>query len=595
MYRYLSLRRPWFSLIRRETVFDDFWAGATNAAVVLPQAVAFSLIAGLPPQYGLFTAVVVTLVAAFWGSSLTMVSGPTTAISAVLFATLSEYALPGTERYIALALTLTLVVGAVQLAAGFAKLGGLISFISHSVIVGFTCSAALLILVSQIAPSLGISIEQGGGVLERLDGLFQSLHEANWTAITITLITLASLTILSFLHKRLPSYVLALVIGSLAAMALDAKEKGVRMFEALESVVPTLTAPDMNPLVIIDLIPSAATIAFIALLEAISIGKSFAIRRREPFDSNQEIIGQGLSNIIGSFFQSYAGSGSFTRSGLNADSGARTPLSAIFSSVILLALVLALAPFVRYVPTPAMAAVILFVAYRLIKFSEIRHILETSRSETIILLATFLTGVIYELDLAILVGVLVSLLVFLNQSAHPIVSVGAPKMRDGRRVFRNAHTFNLPQCPQVMLLGLEGPLFFASIEHVEREFRRFEALDDQLRTKILNIKGGGKIDLSGADFLANEIKRARSQHKDFHIVCSHPTTINTLKRLQVTSALGEGNRHSHKTDAITAALAHVDESICATCHLRAYVECESKAGAGVTDEEPRLRTVNAMD
>ncbi len=198
----LSPVRPWFRGQSPASLKADALAGLTNATIVLPQGVAFAIIAGLPPEYGLFTAIIVTIVAALWGSSRVMVSGPTTAISAVLFASLSGFAFPGSETYIALALVLTFLVGVLQLAAGLAGLGGLIAFISHSVIVGFTAAAAVLIAVSQLGPALGLAAGTGG-VLDRLTEIAAGIGAVNASAVIISAATLVSLIISTRVSRRL--------------------------------------------------------------------------------------------------------------------------------------------------------------------------------------------------------------------------------------------------------------------------------------------------------------------------------------------------------------------------------------------------------
>jgi len=297
--------RPWFRKVSSETLKADAIAGITNAAIVLPQGVAFAVIAGLPPEFGLFTAVVVALIAGIWGSSMIMVSGPTTAISAVIFASMSQFATPGTQDYMAMVFTLTLMVGAIQIIAGVFKMGGLISFISHSVLIGFTAAAALLIAASQLGGALGIEKGEGGGVFERLIHVAGHFQQINTTALIISGVTIVSLIGLSQFSKKVPSYIiaLALAIGSGVAYLLDGPENGVAMFSPLQSIIPAIGAPDMSFGLIAELLPVAATVAFVGLLEAISIGRSFALRRDEPYDSSQEMVGQGLSNAVGSFFQ----------------------------------------------------------------------------------------------------------------------------------------------------------------------------------------------------------------------------------------------------------------------------------------------------
>lgn len=575
-YSSLNPVRPWFGKITKETLRADAVAGLTNAAVVLPQGVAFAIIAGLPPEFGLFTAVVVALIAGIWGSSMVMVSGPTTAISAVIFASMSQFAAPGSETYIGMVFTLTLMVGAIQMIAGVFRMGGLISFISHSVLIGFTAAAALLIAASQIGGALGLPKGEGGGVFERLIHVGRHFGELNVTALIISGVTILSLVVLLRFSRKLPSYIIALAVGASVAYLLDAPANGVAMFSPLQSIFPKIGPPELSLRLIADLLPVAATVAFVGLLEAISIGRSFALRRDEPYDSSQEMVGQGLSNALGSVFQCYAGSGSFTRSGLNADSGAQTPLSTVFAAGFLVVLLILLAPYLAHVPVPAMAAVILFVSYRLINFGEMRHVLKSNRSETLILATTFLTGIFTELDLAIVVGVITSLCVFLYDSAHPVVAVGAPTVVNGRRVFKNAARYDLPQCPQISVVRVDGPLFFASVENVEQQFREIEHNSSTPKTRLMGLKGLWKIDLSGAGLLLKEIRRARKAGTDFHIFTTNAPSLTILNRLHVFDELGESNLHNNKAEAIAAAVAAADDDICKDCQLRVFIECAQK-------------------
>ncbi|WP_371156968.1 SulP family inorganic anion transporter [Jannaschia sp. 2305UL9-9] len=571
--------RPWFARVNSETLKADAIAGLTGAAIVLPQGVAFAIIAGLPPEFGLFTAVVVALIAGIWGSSMVMVSGPTTAISAVLFVSMSQFATPGSEDYIAMIFTLTLMVGVIQIIAGVFKLGGLISFISHSVLIGFTAAAAFLIAASQLGGALGLEAGVGGGVLDRLIHVAGHIDRVNVTAVIIASVTILTLVVLSRISKKIPSYIIALAVGSGVAWFLQAPAQGVAMFDPLSSIVPAIGAPDLSPGLMVELLPIAATVAFVGLLEAISIGRAFALRRDEPYDSSQEMVGQGLSNAVGSFFQCYAGSGSFTRSGLNVDAGAQTPMSTVFAAGFLVVLLFVLAPYLEHVPVPAMAGVILFVSYRLINLGEVRHVLNSNKKETAILAATFFTGILTELDLAIVVGVITSLCVFLYDSAHPVVAVGAPTNINGRRVFKNAATYGLPECPQISVIRVDGPLFFASVENVEYQFRGAEAASPMPKTKLMGLKGLWKIDLSGASLLLKEIRRARKSGADFRIFTTNAPAMLILKRLHVFDELGPENLHNNKGEAIAAAVEAADDKICADCKLRVFLECAQKPGA----------------
>lgn len=567
--------RQWISRVNARSLQSDAFAGFTNAAIVLPQGVAFATIAGLPPEYGLYTAMITAVIAAIFGSSMIMISGPTTAISAVLFATLSDAAEPGTTRYIELALMLTILVGIFQLAGGLAKLGGIVSFVSHSVMTAFTAAAALLIMVSQLAGALGVHVERGGNVVERLWRLGEHFIEINPTAALISGVTLASAIALAKLAPRLPGFLIALVIGSALAYFIDASAAGVNMVGALPRDLPTLHVPDVQFGDIGALAPGAAAIALVGLLEAISIGRAFAVRRKEEFDANQEMVGQGMSNALGGFFQCYAGSGSFTRSGVNASAGAVTPLSGVFASLFLALILLFVAPLVAYIPVPAMAGLILFVAWKLIDVAELRHILGTRCAETIILALTLAAGLFIELDFAIYVGVIASLCVFIYESASPEIPVIVPvQSQNGRRRFRDIGTRKADLCPQVLIIRLDGPLFFGSVEHVQKRIKQLRKQHKTQNHWVLALKSVGKIDLAGADLLIHTIREMKAQGGSFRIVTDFEPLIKSLERLHVLDELGAENLYHSKFDAITAATQDFNKRVCKGCLREMFVECD---------------------
>ncbi len=567
--------RNWLDRVTPTSVRSDLFAGFTNAAIVLPQGVAFATIAGLPPEFGLYTAMVSAIIAALFGSSLLMISGPTTAISAVLFATLSDFAVPSTERYIALALALTVMVGVFQIIAGIARLGGLVSFVSHSVMTAFTAAAAVLIGVSQLAGALGVEVERGGNVMERLSRLGEHVTEANGYAVLIAGLTFGSAVLLQRFAPKLPGFLIALLIGSAVAYYIDASAFGVEMVAPLSAALPSYQMPDVGLRDIGQLAPGAAAIALVGLLEAISIGRTFALRRKEHFNASQEMVGQGLSNAVGGFFQCYAGSGSFTRSGVNFAAGAVTPLSGVFASLFLALILLFVAPYVVYIPTPAMAGLIFFVALKLINFQEIRHIVTSRQSETLILVLTLAAGLLIELDFAIYVGVITSLCVFVYDSARPEIRVIAPTTTsDGRRKFRNAVTRNLPQCPQVLAVQLNGPLYFGSVEHVQSEFKRLIGKGDVRKHVLLYLSGSGRLDLAGADMLIDLIRETKDRGGTFHIVTTSPQMEGDLEKFHVTDVLGEGAMHLSKDDAIAGLTAKLDREICRACMLDVFRECD---------------------
>ncbi|MEM8741734.1 MAG: SulP family inorganic anion transporter [Pseudomonadota bacterium] len=569
----------WMPRLTRRDLRADTLAGLTGAAIVLPQGVAFAIIAGLPPEYGVYTAIVTAFIAALFGSSSVMVSGPTTAISVVVFTTLAPLAEPGTARYIELALLLTVMVGIIQIVAALARLGQIVAFVSHSVMTGFTAAAALLIGVSQLPDALGVTVERGGTVVDRLVRTIEAADAVSLAALTISAATLVTVAVLQSISKKLPGFLVALVVGGAIGWLFRNNGTEVPMVGALPAALPAFYIPIFDFSDISLLGQGAFAIALIGLLEALSIGRAMAIRRHERFNATQEIFGQGLSNLVGGFFQCYVGSGSFTRSGINMEVGARTPLAAMLSSVFLAAMTLLLLPLIAFIPTPAIAGLILYVAWRLIDRREIRHILTSSSSETAVLGVTFAAGLLVELDFAIYLGVIASLMVFLHKTSQPVLGVGAPKLVNGQRKFVAARENNLPECPQITILRLDGTLYFGSVEHVERAFRRVERERPQARIKVLILKGVGNIDLAGADLLIDEIRQARARGGEFHMIAQFAPLLNRMAQLHVLDELNEANLHLNKGTAIEAAVAQADNEICRTCRLRVYHECAGKPGA----------------
>jgi SulP family sulfate permease len=308
----------WWPTVTRKTARADLLAGLTGALIVLPQGVAFATIAGLPPQYGLYAAMMPAVIAALFGYSWHLVSGPTTAISIAIFAALSHQAEPGSAQYIQLVLTLTFLVGVFQLALGLARMGALVNFISHTVVIGFTAGAAVLIAASQVRNFFGIAIPRGTPFYEIVHQLFAQFTHINPWVLTVSLITLATGILTKRYLKKIPYMIAAMVVGSLVAEAfnfwLGEAATGIKTVGALPAHLPPLSMPDFSLTALKHTVGPALVITMLALTEAVSIGRAIAVRSEQRIDGNQEFVGQGLSNIVGSFFSGYASSGSFNRS-----------------------------------------------------------------------------------------------------------------------------------------------------------------------------------------------------------------------------------------------------------------------------------------
>lgn len=403
----------WLPLLKNQaTLRADIFAGLTGAIVVLPQGVAFATLAGMPPAYGLYSAMVPCVIAALFGSSRVMVTGPANAISLTVLAIIAPLAAPESARYVELVITLTLMVGLWQVLLALARAGTLIDYVSHTVIVGFTAGAAVLIVNSQIRNFFGIDITRGATVAQTAVAFVAQFAHIQLIAVWVGCATLITALLWRSLNRIVPAMLVAVVVGSVVAAFARWVDPTlvIKTVDALPGALPPLSMPDLSLDTLRQLLIPSIAMTLLALAEAVSIAQAMARRRREKLDGDQEFLGQGLANVIGSFFSAYPASGSFNRSGVNVAAGAVTPFSAIMASLFLLAILFFVAPLGRYLPLAAVAAILFLVAWNLVDRREIRHLL-ADKFERVTLLATFVATLVIPLEWAILLGVAVSLII----------------------------------------------------------------------------------------------------------------------------------------------------------------------------------------
>jgi sulfate permease, SulP family len=561
----------WWNFIGWDTLRADLMAGLTGAVIVLPQGVAFAMIAGLPPEYGLYTAIITPVVAALFGSSLHLISGPTTAISIVVFSTVGALAEPGSADYIRMVLTLTFLAGVYQLAFGLARLGTLVNFVSHSVVVGFTSGAAILIATSQMKHVLGLAIPRGHSFLNVWVEISHRIPQINLFVLAVAAVTLAAAIIFRITIPRWPGMLFAMIIGSLACLAMNGSNHGAALIGRMPARLPPPSLPDFSLDTIRLLAPKALAVALLGLIEALSIGRSIAARSRQPIDGNQEFIGQGLSNIVGSFFSSYAGSGSFTRSGINYQAGAITPLSAVFSAGLLTLLLLLIAPLTAYLPIAAMGGVILLVAYHLIDLHHIRTIVRTSGEETAVMLTTFLATLFLDLEFAIYAGVLLSLMLYLNRTAHPRIANLALNPEPSGPALVETES----ECPNLKIIRIDGPLFFGSVNHVSEYLHNIDKRLTRKRNVLIVGCGINLMDVAGAEMLSREAQRRRGQRGSLSLCEIKPEIQRVLERSGYLNAIGADHLFVTQKEATDQMMPRLDSSECRRC-----VQCNDRASEG---------------
>jgi len=470
---------------------------------------------------------------------------------------------------------LTFMVGVLELALGLARLGALVNFISHSVVVGFTAGAALLIAAKQLKHFFGVEMDSGGHFHDILIQFGDHIAEINPSATAVALATLLIGIAVKRWLPRLPYMIAAMVGGSLVAVLLDwwlgPDQTGIVTVGALPASLPPLSAPVLTLDNIRHLAPSALAVTLFALTEAVSIGRSLAARGGYRIDGNQEFIGQGLSNIAGSFFSGYVATGSFNRSGVNYESGARTPLAAVFAGLMLMFIVLLVAPLASFLPKAAMAGVLFLVAWGLIDFVEIGHILHASRRETAVLAVTFFSALFLELEFAIFAGVLLSLVLYLQRTSRPRTVTLAPDPRLPNRAFSSDPMVS--QCPQMRIIRIDGSLFFGSVNHIEQTFDRIWAEHPEQKHLAVIASGINFVDLQGGHALAKEAERRQAAGGDFYLINVKQGLWDALERCGCTEATGARNIFQGKSAAIHAIYQKLDKDVCERCERRIFEEC----------------------
>lgn len=573
----------WIAEVDGRTLRADAMAGLLGALLVLPQGVAFATLAGLPPEYGLYSAIVPCVLAALFGSSRHVMSGPTNANSLALFAVLSPLAIAGSPGYIELALAVTVLVGLLQLAVGALRLGALANFISPSALFGFTSGAALLIALHAWVDALGLVID-GHGSADTLLGIAGGLGRAHAGAVLVAAATVGGALAVRRWDRRKPYMLAGLAAGTAIAALWNAlrPQDAVAVLGPLAQPWPAFRVPDVQWRVLPDLIGLAVPLTIVALAQSISIAKAVAARSGQAIDANREFIGQGVSNAVGGFFSSYLSCGSLNRSMPNFEAGARTPLAAVFSSALLVVLVVLTAPLLARIPHAAIAGLLLLVAWTLLDVSRWRRLVRVDRTEALIAGATMVATVCIRMEVAILLGTLLSLSSYLYRTSRPAMRTMGFDADDPARHFvpLEGQGGTLPECPQLKLLRMEGSVYFGAAVHVADRLQALRAKHDAPRHLLVMCKSMNFVDHAGVEVWEHELRKRRQLGGDLYFHRPRPQVMQSWARTGFLDALGTDHIFPAKHVAIHEIYQRLDPDICARCTARCFTECGPPGYAG---------------
>ncbi len=573
----------WVRLVTPQTLRADTLAGLLGAILVLPQAIAFASLAGLPPQYGIYTAILPCIIAALAGSSWHVMSGPTNANSLALFAMLAPLAVVGSPAYIGLAMLVTILVGLIQLSVALLRMGSLANFISPATLMGFTSGAALLIAVYALKDALGIQPQGVQGAGPTLMYLGTHLTDAVPGAALVCLVTLAVSIAVKHWNKRLPFMLIGLIAGTLLAASINQVENAgslgkVSVVGTIPSLLPAFDLPEFEWQDLPQLMSIALALSIIALGQSISIARALASRSGQVIDPNREFFGQGLSNVVGGFFSCYLSCGSLNRSLPNLESGARTPLAAVFSAIWLLILVLLSAPMLAYIPFAAISGLLLLVAWSLLDTPRWAKMASTHRLEFGVSLITMLATVTFRLEYAILLGTLLSIFAYLYRTSRPSMRIMGFLSRDPDRHLEpvdDTTPGTALTCPQIRMIRMEGSVYFGAAAHVTQHLIALRDTPDAPAHLLVMARSMNFIDLPGAEIWEDELKTRRAIGGDLYFHRPRPEVTEMWKRTGFDQRIGADHLFMTKNEAIANIFTRLDPEKCRQCRARIFSECAS--------------------
>ena len=560
---------------RRRDLPADLGAGLTVAAVAIPQAIAYASIAELPAETGLYTAVVAAIVGSLWGSSRHLATGPVNATSLLVLPVLMAAAAPGSPQFLMAASLVAVLAGLFRIAAAFLRVGALVTLVSRPVLVGFTAGAAVHIAVGQTRHLLGLKVPATPELYRTVAALVGAIEQTHWLTAGVGLATLVVLLALRRLGPRTPASLAVIVAAAAGVGLLGLDTAGVAVVGHIPRSLPPLRWPADGWLPDLEVLRAVATgslaVAALGLVEAVAAAQNLARKTGDRLDSNQEFFGQGLANVASGLFSGYPCSGSFTRSALCLQTGGRTQIAGVVTGLAILGGVLLLGPFAASIPKAAISAVLYVVAWSMVDRAGIRLLLRSSRSEALVMGATFCATLLLPLDAAVLSGIALALAVFVIRSSLPRVYAVVPDAEFSHFV----EATDRPVCPQLGVMTIHGPLFFGAVYHVEEELRHNHERHPGQQYLVLRMHGVNICDMSGVGMLEATVRSYRELGGDIYLIRPRKPVMDLLESSGFLSdTLGRGNVLERETGLVHLVEDVLDPSVCVyECEQRVFAEC----------------------
>lgn len=531
MRGYLEKLVPAYGWIRRydrRDLANDFSAALVITAMLVPQGMAYALLAGLPARYGLYASTVPAIVYALFGTSRHMPVGPPALMALLTFTSVSALAEPGSGEYIGYALLLALMVGVLQLGIGLLRMGFITNFISHPVLSGFVYASAVIIAISQAQHLFGIPVQAAHSTVATVRELAGGIEQTSGITLALGLASIATILALGRAAPRLPAPLLTVAGATVVVFALGLDGKGVDVVGEVPGGLPALSVPALDLDVARRLVPAAVVVAFVGFVESISVAKAVAARENYKIESSQELRALGLANVSAAFFSGFPVAGSFSRTAVQHQAGGRTQGASIMTALMILVVLLFLTPLFYYLPNAALAAVILVSIYGLLDFSEARRIFRIGRADGLALAITFLVTILAGVEEGIIAGVVFAMIVFVRRTAYPeVAELGYVESEDaflGVGSHPEALTF-----PQTLIVRFDARLYFANVPQLEDWLLSATAERPELELLVIDCRGVNGIDVTAIEGLENLISEYRS--RGIEVLLTH-TKAQVRRRLE---------------------------------------------------------------
>ncbi len=543
----------WLLNYQRGDFKGDFSAGLVVAVMLVPQGMAYALLAGVAPIHGLYAVTLPLVVYALFGSSRHLAVGPVAMVSLLVFTGVSTLAEPGSPEYLSYVLLLTLMIGVLQLGMGLVKMGFLVNFLSHAVISGFTSAAAIVIGLSQLKHLLGVNLSTPKYTHELVWEALRRLGEVQWITLGIGLGSIALMVLVKrFKVVPIPGSMLVVVFSILAVFGLGLSESGVKIVGEVPSGLPSPSLPYFSWESMQKLLPLALMISFIAYMESIAVAKAIAKKEKYKLDSNQELKGLGLANLVAAFFSSMPVTGGFSRTAVNYQSGARTGMASLISAAFIVVTLLFLTPLFYHLPKAVLAAIIMVAVYGLIDVKEFKHLFHIKKSDGWLLAITFLVTLLVGIDAGIFTGMGLSLGLFIWRSSKPhSAELGyLPK----QKVFRNIQRFPEAQTfPGVLILRVDESLYFANMAFLEDKIESLLNQKPEVKKVILDMSGVADMDAVAIEQMESFMQDYKKQGIEFHFAAMKGPVRDLVARAHWPEKMGPAVSHL----SVEQALAHL--------------------------------------